>query len=81
MMMKMKIRSEIKVKYKDTENAEIAFKTLDVDNKGFVESELKSNEINFKIESDNLGSFLNTADDLIASEILVENILKKTDEK
>lgn len=81
MMMKMKIKSNINVKYKDSKDAKIAFQSLDVDNKGFVESDLNSNEINFKIESDNLGSFLNTADDLIASEILVENILKKTDEE
>ena len=49
-----------------------------MDNEGFVESVLDENLINFKIESEKLGSFLATADDLIASEILAEEIIKKT---
>jgi hypothetical protein len=36
--------------------------------------------LSFNIESDSLGSFLLTADDLIASEILIEKILEDTKE-
>ena len=77
----MKIKSNIKMEYKDPEYAEIVYKSLEVDNEGFVQSELDEDVINFKIESDKLGSFLATADDLIASEILAEEIIKKTSQK
>lgn len=69
------------MEYKDSQYAEIIYKSLEVDNEGFVQSVLDGNVINFKIESDKLGSFLATADDLIASEILAEEIMKKTNEK
>ena len=74
----MKIKTNIKLEYKDQKSAEIVYKSLEVDNEGFVESEINDNIINFKIESDKLGSFLATADDLIASEILAEAIIKNT---
>ena len=69
------------MKYKDPSYTEIVYKSLEVDNEGFVESVLDENLINFKIESDKLGSFLATADDLIASEILAEEIIRKTNQK
>ena len=75
---RMNIRSNIKLEYKDSENSEIIYKSLEVDNEGFVEGSLDGNIINFKIESDRLGSFLATADDLIASLILAETIIKNT---
>ena len=77
----MKIKSNIKMKYKDPSYTEIVYKSLEVDNEGFVESVLDENLINFKIESDKLGSFLATADDLIASERLAEEIIRKTNQK
>jgi hypothetical protein len=69
------------MEYKDSQYAEIVYKSLEVDNEGFVEGVLNDDTINFKIESDKLGSFLATADDLIASEILAEEIIKKTSQK
>ena len=77
----MKIKSNMKLKYNNSKNAEIIYKSLEVDNEGFLESKLNSDEIEYNIESDNLGTFLNTADDLIASEILVEDLLKNTSKK
>lgn len=74
----MRIKSNIKLEYKNKEYAEIIYKTLEVDNEGFVEGNKEENIINFEIERDKLGSFLATADDLIASEILAENIIKNT---
>ena len=62
----MKIKSNMKIKYKDKNSAEISYKTLKVDNESFIE---------FDINSNALGSFLNTVDDLIASEIVVEKII------
>ena len=77
----MNIKSNIKMEYKDSQYAEIVYKSLEVDNEGFVEGVLEEDTINFKIESDKLGSFLATADDLIASEILAEEIIRKTNQK
>ncbi len=77
----MNIKSNIRLEYKDSKSCEIVYKSLEVDNEGFVEGSLNENTINFKIESDKLGSFLATADDLIASEILAESIIKDTSTK
>jgi len=77
----MKIKSNMELKYKDAKSAEIVFKSLEVDNEGYLESKLDSEKIEYEIESDNLGTFLNTADDLIASEILIEDLIKNTNEK
>lgn len=77
----MKIKSNMELKYKDAESAEIVFKSLEVDNEGYLKSKLDSDKIEYEIESDNLGTFLNTADDLIASEILIEDLIKNTNKK
>ena len=76
----MKIKSKIELEYKDSKDAEIIYKSLEVDNEGFVKNSLNENIIKFEIESNSLGSFLATADDLIASEILAENIIKNTNQ-
>ena len=49
--------------------------SLEVDNKDYVKTEINQNMIIYKINSETLGSFLSTADDLIASEIVVEKII------
>ena len=77
----MNIKSNIKLEYKSCDYSEIVYKSLEVDNEGFVKSSLNENIINFEIESDKLGSFLATADDLIASEILAETLIKNTTKK
>ncbi len=74
----MKIESNLKIKYLKKESAEISFKTLNVDNEGFVKSQLNETIIDFEINSNSLGSFLNTTDDLIANEILVEEIIQSS---
>ena len=74
----MNIKSNIKLEYRSPEDAEIVYKSLEVDNEDFVKGSINENIIDFKIESDKLGSFLATADDLIASEILAETLLKNT---
>lgn len=76
----MEIKAKINMEYKDSKDAEVSFNTLEVDNEGFVESEINGGILSFNIESNSLGSFLATADDLIASEILIEKILEDTKE-
>ena len=72
----MNIKAKIQIKYKDGKTAKISRESLDVDNEGFVESSIENNLVNYTIESNSLGSFLLTTDDLIASHILTEKILK-----
>ena len=74
----MKIKGNILFNYKSKKDAKLIFDSLEVDNENYLESELTDNEISYKITSKNLGSFLATADDLIASEIVSEKIIKKT---
>ena len=74
----MKIKGNILFNYKRKKDAKLIFDSLEVDNENYLESKLTGNEINYKITSKNLGSFLATADDLIASEIVSEKIIKKT---
>ena len=57
---------ELRFEYPDQKAAETVMRSLDPDNKGYVESELDGNILIFRIESKDAGSMRNTADDLIA---------------
>ncbi len=72
----MKICAEINIEYKNSHDASISLRSLDVENKGYVESKKEENILIFKLKSDSLSTFLATADDLIFSEILVEKIIE-----
>ena len=74
----MKITGEIIFSYKNENDARLVFDSLEVDNENYLKSNLNGNSINYEITNEKLGSFLATADDLIASEIVVEKIINKT---
>lgn len=74
----MKINGKIQLTFKDLDSMETAYQSLEIDNKGFVKSKKNNNKITYYVESDSLGSFLSTVDDLIASEIVVEKIITTT---
>ncbi len=74
----MKIKGNIKFKYKNEKDAENIYNSLEIDNENYLESKYDQKEINYIITSENLGSFLATADDLISSEIVSEKIIKNT---
>ena len=74
----MKIKGKICLNYNDENSAKLVYDSLEIDNKNYVESQLKDKKIIYEINSDSLGSFLSTADDLISSEIVVEKIIDKT---
>ncbi|MBE6499534.1 MAG: hypothetical protein E7Z80_03165 [Methanobrevibacter thaueri] len=74
----MKITSEIIFKYNSADDAKVVFDSLEVDNENYVKSYLNDNLIKYIVDSEKLGSFLATVDDLIASEIVVEKIITKT---
>lgn len=70
----MKVKSKIKLKFKREKTAKITYKTLEVDNKDFLDSKLEGNTITYEISSESLTTTLATIDDLIACEILSEKI-------
>lgn len=72
----MQIKAQIRFKYETNEQAEIALKSLDPDNMGFVNSHVSENELVFDLNGDSLNSFLATVDDLLFCEIMVENVLE-----
>lgn len=74
----MKINGLLTLKYTNDESASMIFNSLEVDNENYVKSNLDDDRINYEITSESLGSFLATIDDLIASEIVCEKIIKKT---
>ena len=74
----MKINGDLTFIYDSEENAKLVFDSLDVDNENFLKSKLNGNLIEYNVNSEKLGSFLATVDDLIASEIVVEKIVNKT---
>ncbi len=74
----MKINGKIQFKYKNNEHAKTVYDSLEIDNKGYIDSIIKENEIIYTLSSSSLGSFLATIDDLIASEIVVEKIIIST---
>ena len=70
----MKVKSKIELEFKTPEDAEIIYKTLDVDNENFLDSKIESNIITYEINNESLTTTLATIDDLIACEILSEKI-------
>ena len=77
----MKITGDLTFIYADEKSAELVFESLDVDNEDYLKSQLNGNKIEYNIDSEKLGTFLATVDDLIASEIVVEKIIEKTNHK
>lgn len=74
----MKISGDLQFIYKSEEDAKLVYESLEVDNENYLESELNGKSIDYQINSEKLGTFLATVDDLIASEIVVEKIIDKT---
>ena len=77
----MKIEATIKMEYKNSKDANISFQSLEVENKGYIESTKEDNILKFSWKGDSLNTFLATADDLIFSEILIEKVLESTSSK
>jgi hypothetical protein len=74
----MKISGNLTFIYKSSDDAKVVFDSLEVDNENYLKSRLNNNTIEYEVNSEKLGSFLATVDDLIASEIVVEKIVEKT---
>ena len=77
----MRIEANIQIEYKDSKDADISFQSLEIENKGYIESAKENNLLTFKWKGESLSTFLATADDLIFSEIVVENVLETASRK
>lgn len=72
----MHIKTRITLEYHDKDRAQIAAESLNPDNLGFVETELHDNKLVCEINGESVRTVLATADDLLFSEMTVENIEK-----
>lgn len=73
---KMKIDATITMEYENSKDADIALKSLEIENKGYIESKKEDNILHFCLKGNSIRTFLATSDDLIFSEILVEKMLE-----
>lgn len=72
----MKVKATITFHYNDENQAKVAFKSLQPDNIGFLESYQDHNSLVCNLKGESLKTILSTADDLIFSEMLVEKVLE-----
>ena len=77
----MKVEAKIEIEYKRSKDADISFQSLEVENKGYVDSIKEDNILKFGWKGNSLSTFLATADDLIFSEILVEKVIESASSK
>jgi hypothetical protein len=70
----MKIKATIKFKYRNEENSEIAFKSLEPDNIGYIKSYTDGKYFICSLTGNSIGTILATADDLVFCETMVEKV-------
>jgi hypothetical protein len=70
----MKIKAIIKFKYKNEKNAENAYRSLEPDNIGYINSSIEGNYFICSLSGDSISTILATADDLVFCETMVEKI-------
>lgn len=70
----MKIKATFKFMYSSEDGAVTAYKSLNPDNIGYIESFIDDKYLVCIIKGDSIGTVLSTADDLIFCEIMVEKV-------
>lgn len=68
----MKIKTKITFTYKTEEYATLAYNSLYPDNDGFIDAYVNKNNLICLIENENIATVLNTIEDLIHCEKVVE---------
>ena len=71
----MIIEAKIRLNYESNEIAQIAFKALEPDNRGFIDGEILDNSIIFKLKGESIGSIRHSIDDLLVSEMIIEKMM------
>lgn len=72
----MQIKASINFEYQTPKQAKIALKSLQPDNKGFIDSYNIDNKLICNLKGDSLKTILATTDDLIFCEMMVEKVLE-----
>jgi len=70
----MKIKAAIKFKYRNEKSSEIAFRSLEPDNIGYIKSFTDGKYLICSLSGNSIGTLLATADDLVFCETMVEKI-------
>lgn len=68
----MKIKTKITFNYLNNKYAEIAYHSLYPDNEGFIESYVENEKLVCIIENENISTVINTIEDLIQCEKMIE---------
>jgi hypothetical protein len=71
----MKINAKIIFQYQKEKQAEIALRSLEADNMGFINSYRDYNYFICNLNGDSIRTVLATADDLLFGEMMVEKIM------
>ena len=76
----MKVKARINFQYHTEKQAKVAFKSLQPDNRGFLDSYQDNNSLICNLNGESVRTILSTADDLLFSEMMVERILELQEE-
>ena len=74
-----KVRCTLNLEFDSHESAERVHKSVELDNQGYLSTEVKGNAIVAKIEADSLNSLLHTLDDFLACTSVADRIVSKED--
>ena len=72
----MQIKVKLSFKYQNSNEAQIALRSLNPDNMGFVDSYNVDNSLVCNLNGDSFKTVIATADDLLFCQMMVEKILK-----
>lgn len=73
----MKITCDVVIEYDDVKKTETVLKSIEVDNLGFVKSQINGKQLGAHIESKSISSLLHTLDDYLACVSVAEKIVDK----
>lgn len=73
----MELECELVFVYKNRKDAVKVFKSVELDNEGFVEAKVVGNKLVSKIKAKNLSSFTRTLDDYLACIAIAEKLISQ----
>jgi len=73
----MKFTCDVVIEYDDIKKTENVSRSIEVDNLGFVESQINGRQLEAHIESKSISSLIHTLDDYLACVSVAEKIVDK----
>ncbi len=73
----MKVTCNVVIEYDNVKKTETVLKSIEVDNLGFVKSQINGKHLEAHIESKSISSLLHTLDDYLACVSVAEKIVDK----